>query len=89
MRYKKNNTPREPHFLYAYRCPYYTINRNLYQRYQSSVIESHIKIIKNDTESFNKLNHESLYLQHVDNILKKKYRNSNQIFQKSETKYSY
>lgn len=71
MRYKKNNTPREPHFLYAYRCPYYTINRNLYQRYQSSVIESHIKIIKNDTESFNKLNHESLYLQHVDNILKK------------------
>lgn len=70
MRYKKDNTPKKPHFLYAYRCPYYTINRKLYQEYKNSVIESHIKIIKNDIESFNKLNPESLYLQHVDKILK-------------------
>lgn len=70
MRYKKDNTPKKPHFLYAYRCPYYTINHKLYQEYKNSVIESHIKIIKNDIESFNKLNHESLYLQHVDKILK-------------------
>ena len=51
MRYKKDNTPKKPHFLYAYRCPYYTINRKLYQEYKNSVIKYHITIIKNDTES--------------------------------------
>lgn len=70
MKYTIDNTPKKPHFLYAYRCPYYTLNRKLYQEYKNSVIESHIKIIKNDIESFNKLNPESLYLQHVDKILK-------------------
>lgn len=84
MRYKKDNTPKKPHFLYAYRCPYYTINRKLYQEYKNSVIESHITIIKNDTESFNKLNHESLYLQHVDKILKESIETLTRYFKKQK-----
>jgi len=84
MRYKKDNTPKKPHFLYAYRCPYYTLNRKLYQEYKNSVIESHIKIIKNDTESFNKLNHESLYLQHVDKILKESIETLTRYFKKQK-----
>ncbi len=70
MQYKKHPTPQSPHFLYAYRCPYYTINRSLYQRYKSSVIKSQIKVIKNDSESFNQQNTESLYLKYIDRILK-------------------
>ena len=69
MQYKKHHTPRSPHFLYAYKCPYYTTNRSLYQRYKSSAIKSQIKVIKNDSESFNQQNTESLYLRHIDRIL--------------------
>lgn len=71
MKYKKNNTPKKPYFLYAYQCPYYTINQKLNTKYKSSVTEKKIKIIKNDLGSFNKLDFKSLYLQYLNSILKK------------------
>lgn len=67
--YKKRHTPQSPHFLYAYRCPYYTINRSLYQEYKSCVTESQIKVITNNPNAFNNLSLESLYLQHINRML--------------------
>ena len=69
MQYKKHHTPQSPHFLYAYRCPYYTINRSLYQEYKSCVTESQIKVITNNPNAFNNLSLESLYLQHINRML--------------------
>lgn len=69
MQYKKHHTPKSPHFLYAYRCPYYTINRSFYQEYKSCVTESQIKVITNNPNAFNNLSFESLYLQHINRML--------------------
>lgn len=68
-RYKKDNTPKTPHFLYAYQCPYYKVNGLLYEAYKKNISKCKIKIIKNDAETFNNLDLKNLYSKYINNTL--------------------
>lgn len=70
LRYKKDNTPKNPNSLYAYQCEYYKINKINYQSFVSLISEYGIRIIQNQVELFNNIDLKSLYIKNINNVLK-------------------
>lgn len=70
MRYKKDNTPKNPNPLYAYQCEYYKINMIKYHDFVNSISKYGIRIIQNHVELFNNLDLKSLYIKNVANVIK-------------------
>lgn len=70
LRYKKDNTPKNPNSLYAYQCESYKINKINYQSLVSSISEYGIRIIQNQVELFNNIDLKSLYTKNINNVLK-------------------
>lgn len=63
------NTPIQPNPSYAYFCNYYKTNELFHRIYKHATSKIRIKIIKNDTKSFNNIDFNFLYSQKIGNIL--------------------